>query len=89
MGVHIGTAYFVVRPHEIEEIIQWFLDVRKTHKSRIKAVETVYLQIRDSRIMLALSAVEIEDLWEVLQQGFVWANSFIPMESPPVAEAVH
>ncbi len=90
LGIQVGSAYFAVQPSEIQGLAQWFFNIRKTEARRIGYKETLYLQIESSRIMLALSLQELEDLLEILRQGFRWASADPSFTTTPaLSEAVH
>lgn len=83
LAFQVGTAYFVVKPDEIGGLVQWFSKIRDSESDRLEG-ETFFLQIERSRIMLALTTRDFEDLMDVLHMGCLWTN--VPIPPPPVPE---
>lgn len=91
LGFQIGTAYFAVSPLEMPRLLEWFQEVRETKAIHLGGQQTLFLQMKSSRIMLALSAHEVDYLWEMFQQGWEWSQG-APIPAPEwtlASEAVH
>lgn len=88
-GFQIGTAYFVVQPKEIEGLLEWLLEIRRGQSVHCEPQETLYLQISQSRIMLALSVEELENFWRILQKSSQWTNGSVLPVAQVLSHAVH
>lgn len=90
LGLRIGTSYVTIQPEEVDGISRWLHKVEEMESRRLSQGDTLYLQMLDSRIMLALNTDDFADLQQVLSHGAFWVNALPPVHPETLfSQAVH
>lgn len=90
LGIEIGTAYFSLDCAELVGFMKWYSGVLEMAESKKQDREKMFLRIGNSRILLALSEKELEDLGALLKEGLRWTVSPpLTLAHQAVSNSVH
>lgn len=90
LGFDIGTVYFSLSCSELEGFLKWYSGVIALAEMHPRREEKTFLRIERSRVLLALTEKELEDLGKLLRAGLRWTVSRpLTLAEHAVSSSVH